>query len=99
MKLKMIQYLRAPRPHKSGIDYLSLSEQEINAMNGPVILLQLLRILDLNLLRPLFRSTIFCWIMEATVIFTVCFRSFGGTAIAGARKVDLIGEYLVLNTG
>ena len=39
----MIQYLHAPRPHKSGIDDLSLFEQEVNAMNGPVILLQLLR--------------------------------------------------------
>ena len=54
----MIQYLHAPRPHKSGIDDLSLFEQEVNAMNGPVILLQLLRILDLHPLRPLFRSIV-----------------------------------------
>ena len=93
MKFKMIQYLRAPRPHKSGIDDLSLFEQAVNVMNGPVILFQMLRILDLHPLRALFRSAMFCWVMEASVLFTVCHRSFGGTAIAGARQVNLIAEW------
>ena len=85
VKFKMIQYLRAPRPHRSLIDDLTLFEQQVNLMNGPVILLQLLRILDPRPLHPLFNNVWFCWIMEAMVLFTVSHRAVGGTIIAGVR--------------
>ena len=85
VKFKMIQYLRAPRPHRSLIDDLTLFEQQVNLINGPVILLQLLRILDPRPLHPLFNNVWFCWIMEAMVLFTVSHRAVGGTIIAGVR--------------
>ena len=85
VKFKMIQYLRAPRPHRSLIDDLTLFEQQVNLMNGPVILLQLLRILDPRPLHILFNNVWFCWIMEVVVLFTVSHRSVGGTIIAGVR--------------
>ena len=87
VKFKMIQYLRAPRPHRSLIDDLTLFEQQVNLMNGPVILLQLLRILDPRPLHLLFSNVWFCWTMEALVLFTVSHRAVGGTIIAGVRYV------------
>ena len=87
VKFKMIQYLRAPRPHRSLIDDLTLFEQQVNLMNGPVILLQLLRILDPRPLHLLFNNVWFCWTMEALVLFTVSHRAVGGTIIAGVRYV------------
>ena len=87
VKFKMIQYLRAPRPHRSLIDDLTLFEQQVNLMNGPVILLQLLRILDPYPLQLLFNNDWFCWMMEALVLFTVSHRSVVGTIIAGVRYV------------
>ena len=90
MKFRMIQHMSAPRAHRSGIDDLTLFEQKVNLMNGPVILLQMLRILDLDPLRALWRDAMFCWTMEATVLFTVCHRALGGTVIAGVRQVVVV---------
>ena len=42
---KMIQYLKSPATNKTDIDALILFEQRVNLVNGPVILLQLLRII------------------------------------------------------
>ena len=83
----MIQYLHCPRPHRSAIDDLSLLEQEINLLNGPVIFLQILRILDPQPLRALFDNDVFCWIVEAVVLFAYCHRALGGMVIAGVRQV------------
>ena len=42
---KMIQYLKSPATNKTDIDALILFEQRVNLVNGPVILLQLVRFL------------------------------------------------------
>ena len=83
----MIQFLRAPRHHKTAIDDLTLFEQLINLLNGPVICMQLLRILNPPLLRPLFENIVVCRMTEATVMLALCHRSLGGTVIAGVRQV------------
>ena len=41
---KMIQYLKSPATNKTDIDALILFEQRVNLVNGPVILLQLVRL-------------------------------------------------------
>ena len=41
----MTQYLQSPVTNKTDIDALILFEQRVNLINGPVILLQLVRIL------------------------------------------------------
>ena len=87
VKCKMIQFLRAPRHHKTAIDDLTLFEQLINLLNGPVICMQLLRILNPPLLRPLFENIVVCRMTEATVMLALCHRSLGGTVIAGVRQV------------
>ena len=44
VECKIIQFMRRPRPHKkTEIDDLILFEQQVNLVNGPVILMQLLR--------------------------------------------------------
>ena len=45
VELKMTQYLQSPVTNKTDIDALILFEQRVNLINGPVILLQLVRIL------------------------------------------------------
>ena len=42
---KMTQYLKSPATNRTDIDALILFEQRVNLVNGPVILLQLARIL------------------------------------------------------
>ena len=43
VECKIIQFMKKPRPHKTEIDDLILFEQQVNLVNGPVILMQLLR--------------------------------------------------------
>ena len=45
VELKMTQHLQSPVTNKTDIDALILFEQRVNLINGPVILLQLARIL------------------------------------------------------
>ena len=96
MKCKMIRFLTTDRPCKTAIDSLILFEQLINLVNGPVILMQLLRIFNPQPLCPLFRNIVFCRAMEATVTFALCHRSLGGTVIAGVRQVHHV--FCSLNT-
>ena len=88
VKCKMIRFLKAPRHHKTAIDDLTLFEQLINLLNGPVISMQLLRILNPPPLWCIFESNVVCRITEATVMFALCHRSLGGTVIAGVRQVQ-----------
>lgn len=42
---KMEQFMRGPASNKTDIDALVLFEQRVNLMNGPIILMQIVRVL------------------------------------------------------
>ena len=45
IQVRMVLFLRSSKIRKTDIDELILLEQEVNLLNGPIVLLQLLRLL------------------------------------------------------
>ena len=45
IQVRMVLFLRSCKIRKTDIDELILLEQEVNLLNGPIVLLQLLRLL------------------------------------------------------
>ena len=97
MECKTIHFLRKPRPQRTAfsslfgtaIDDLTLFEHQINLLNGPLILMQLLKILlPAQQFHPVFGNDIFCLVMVAVSVFSLLNRAYGGTVIAGARQVN-----------
>ena len=71
------------------VDELILFEQKVNLLNGPVIAVQLLRVVVPAPLNGVFRHSALCVTMETAASFAVLHRAIGGLGIALVRQVRL----------
>ena len=90
IKFKIIQYLQR-RSIRTNIvihvDDLILFEQKVNLINGPLILLQLLRILFPFWMKDILGNIEFCTVWAAFANIAILYRAIGGLGIAGVRQV------------
>ena len=78
------------------VDELILFEQKVNLLNGPVIVVQLLRIVVPAPSNGVFRHSALCVTMETAAAFAVLYRAIGGLGIALVRQVRLHAFNLML---
>ena len=95
IKLRMIQHLKCtPRSTSTTIqiDDMVLFEQIVNAINGPLILVQIAHVLFSSYTRVIFGNIVFCSIWTAFSSITLIHRAIGGFGIAIVRQVSCLSE-------
>lgn len=90
IKLRMVQYLRGTKRSTNTtiqVDDMVLFEQIVNAINGPLIMLLIVRILFPYNTKGIMGNIIFCYIWGIFAGFAFAHRAIGGFGIAFVRQV------------
>ena len=88
IKYKMIEYLqRKDRSTNTTIqvDDMVLFEQRVNLLNGPLIFMQLIRILLPSCMEDILGNIPFCFVYAVLSTCALVHRAAGGLGIAGVR--------------
>ena len=90
VKFRMVQYLRGTKRSTNTtiqVDDMVLFEQIVNAVNGPLILILIVRILFPFYTKEILGRTTFCYIWGIFAALAFAHRAIGGFGIAFVRQV------------